>query len=80
MKFPDGSDPSKHYFPPGSELPRGSEHSYHAIVHGRSQSGDTLIPSPTPRIAKANNVKLKEAKIRDLERLRAKSKTLGGLP
>ena len=47
-------------------------------MQGRSQSGDKLIPSPTPRIAEANNVKLKEAKIRDLERLRAKSKTLGG--
>ena len=25
MEFPDGSDPSEHQFPPGSELQRGSE-------------------------------------------------------
>ena len=25
MEFPDGSDLSKHKFPPGSELPHGSE-------------------------------------------------------
>ena len=31
-EFPDGSDPSKHYFLPGSELPRGSEHQFQLIA------------------------------------------------
>ena len=32
MEFPDGSDPSKHQFPPGSELPRGLEHLYTPLL------------------------------------------------
>ena len=34
MEFPNGSDPSKHQFPPGSELPRGSEHIYESTLVG----------------------------------------------